>query len=291
MKMNKKKILSVGEILWDSLPQGLFLGGAPFNVACHLNMLNEDCKMISRVGSDLLGEQAIRRLREKGMSSEYIQVDEKYNTGFVDTSIDLNGNATYKIIEPVAWDFIELNENIDAQVLIFGSLAQRNPKSRFAISALRQIIPFRVFDINLRPPYDNPEIVKESLKGTNIVKLNDAELTFVIKMFDLPSEQREAVIALSDLFNTDTVCVTHSEKGASLWNKKTWTEHPGFKVKVKDTIGSGDAFLAALVSGLIAEKDNYEVLAFANAVGAYVASNYGATPVLQFDKIYDLLNK
>ncbi|MDR3666756.1 MAG: PfkB family carbohydrate kinase, partial [Ignavibacteriaceae bacterium] len=132
------KILCIGEFLWDSLPKGLFLGGAPFNVACHFNMLGEDCKMISRVGHDLLGNQAILRLMQKGMSHEFIQIDEKYSTGLVDALLDVNGNASYNILEPAAWDFIELNDNITSyasgvKVMIFGSLAQRNPKTRFTI--------------------------------------------------------------------------------------------------------------------------------------------------------------
>jgi fructokinase len=282
----KKNILSIGEILWDSFPKGLFLGGAPFNVACHLNMLGENCTMISRIGSDSLGKQVLSRLEQKNMSSEFIQIDSVYKTGLVNVYLDSNGNATYDIVEPAAWDFIELNENLVkiaevSDILIFGSLAQRNSHTRSAIRSLKKIVPLTVFDINLRPPYDNPDIVKESLKQTTIVKLNDTELLTLAKWFNLPSNIKNCAEALSNEFNCKIVCVTRGEKGAALWHSGTWSEHPGFKVKVKDTVGAGDAFLSALISGVaLGDFDGYEVLKKANAVGAFVASSDGATPLL-----------
>jgi fructokinase len=287
------KILSIGEILWDSLPKGLFLGGAPFNVACHLRMLGHDCKMISRVGHDLLGEQTIYRLRQKGMITEFIQLDHKYRTGFVEADLDVNGNAAFKIIEPAAWDFIELNEDLTSnasvsQVLIYGSLAQRNPKSAFTINTLRKIVPITVFDVNLRPPYDNSEIVKDSLQNTRILKLNDSERAVLSKWFNLPSALKDSVKAISESFGIETICVTLGENGAVLFNKNSFVQHPGFRVKVKDTVGSGDAFLAALISGILAGDDNLKIIEDANAIGAYVASCDGATPDLNFDLINEM---
>ena len=286
----KSKILCIGEILWDIFPNGSFLGGAPFNAACHLHMLGENVKIVSRIGDDPLGEKVMSSLKEKGIDPKYMQKDEKFRTGIVKVSINDVSNPSYEIVEPAAWDFIEVSDNLTeaaltADVLVFGSLAQRNHVSRNTIGILRKLVPVKVFDINLRPPYDNRLVVEDSLKNTQIVKLNDKELIQLAKWFGFPKEIKKSVLTLASEFNCSTVCVTRGEQGAVLWHNKAWTEHNGFKVSVKDTVGAGDAFLASMISGIMAGYTNEVILRNANAVGAYVASKNGATPILNFQEI------
>lgn len=293
----KHKILCIGEILWDSLPGGLFLGGAPFNVACHLQMLGEDVFFASRIGDDELGNQIVRRLKQKNINPQWIQIDPEQKTGIVNVTLEQRYNPTYEIVAPVAWDFIVKSEQLmvlarNADALVFGSLAQRNPDSRQTIETLRRVCPYTVFDINLRPPYDTLEIVKISLQDAKLVKLNDHELLQLAEWFDFSTNLKEASIQLAQTFYCETVCVTKGADGAALWHRGNWCEHPGFKINVQDTVGSGDAFLAALISGILANNQKGDkILEFANAVGAWVATCEGATPALNFDEITSLLSQ
>ncbi|HEX7018650.1 MAG TPA: PfkB family carbohydrate kinase, partial [Gemmatimonadaceae bacterium] len=154
------EILCVGEVLWDALPAGLFLGGAPFNVACHLRAAGARVSMVSRVGRDRLGEEALRRMPWYGVGSDLIQLDDELATGFVRVTLDDAGNPDYEILEPVAWDAIAASDPLlrraaDARAIIFGSLAQRHPVSRATIRRLWDTDALLVFDANLRPPYDD----------------------------------------------------------------------------------------------------------------------------------------
>jgi fructokinase len=281
----KKKILCFGEILWDIFPKGSFLGGAPFNVACHLHLLGEDVNIISRVGNDALGKGVIAALKEKGIRTDYIQVDKKHNTGTVNVTLDRRGNASYEIVEPAAWDFIQMNDDLielakSSDILVFGSLAQRYPAAQQTLCSLMEIVPFRVFDINLRSPYDDQDVVEKCLFNTQIVKLNEDEMRKLAKWYGLSHELKESMQALSEKFNCESVCVTRGENGAALWRNKKFTEHSGYKIIVKDTVGAGDAFLASFISNLIAGKKNEEILKNANSVGAFIASQDGAIPQL-----------
>lgn len=279
------QILCIGEVLWDSLPRGLFLGGAPFNVACHLRMLGEDVHMASRIGDDELGRQILRRLSQKDLSGDYIQIDPQHPTGMVNVTLAQKDQPSYEIVAPSAWDFIEADEPLrrnaaDARVLVFGSLAQRGERSRDTIESLRRQIPLNIFDINLRPPFIDRAVIEASLADAHLVKLNDQELQQLADWFGFQQGIRPAAEALGDRFNCDTVCVTRGAEGALLWHGDEWFEQPGIAVEVKDAVGAGDAFLAGLIHTLLAGKDGAEMLRFANALGAYVASRDGATPPL-----------
>jgi fructokinase len=289
-----KKYLCVGEILWDALPKGLFLGGAPFNVACHLKMLGEEVAFASCVGTDTLGNQAIKRIKNKNLSSDLIQIDEKNITGIVDVNIDENKNAAYTIVEPVAWDFIKytsLLENISNSfdILIYGTLAQRNKTTRETIEKLRKANSVKVYDINLRTPFIDKEIVKKSLLDANIVKMNDEEMKIISEWFGINTNLESGIRELSDKFNCDTICVTQGANGSTLLFKNEIISQKGFKVNVVDTVGSGDAFLAALLNGIFNNKEINKTLEFANAVGAYVASKDGATPIINLEVINKII--
>lgn len=287
---NDSGILCVGEVLWDSLPPGLFLGGAPFNVACDLRALKHRVKMLSRVGDDVLGKEVLRRMRSKGLAVDLIQIDDRLPTGFVQVEVNDQGVPRYTISEPAAWDAIcttkEVTEELsNAKVLVFGSLAQRNIAARGTIQELCRRDYLKVFDVNLRPPYDDPEIVRSSLRRTNILKLNVDEARQIASWFGLPEDERSFCSEIGKRFGCEITCITKEAQGAVLWAEGNWFEHPGFEVKVKDAVGAGDAFLAGFLSGYLAKKDWEQVLEEANLLGAYVASAMGATPEFDFEEL------
>lgn len=290
-----EEIICFGEVLWDALPSGLFLGGAPLNVAFHLHVLGERLALVSRVGNDRLGREGLRRIRRKGLDTGLIQTDRTLETGFVQVDVDASGNPAYEIIEPVAWDHIELTNFLERKLhkawgVVFGSLAQRNEVTRSTIHTFFNSRCRKIFDINLREPFTDRSLVEESLKASQIVKLNEEELNRLAEWFSLPGSDERAVRKLADRFRIDTVCVTCGAGGAALLNEEEWAEHPGYDIQVADAVGAGDAFLAALLTGLRKGRDNHNLLAFANAAGALVATRYGATPDYEADQIEELVS-
>lgn len=286
----QKKILCIGEVLWDSLPMGLFLGGAPLNVSFHLHQLGEEVNIISRVGNDRLGKEAIRRIGYKKLPTNLIQQDNELETGIVEVELDKEGNPDYKIIDPVAWDKIELTSEMESAVkdswaIVYGSLALRDKKSRETIYSLLDTDILKVFDINLRAPFYDKQIIHDSLVKADILKLNEDELKQLIGWFSLSGEYKTAVETVAERFALSTVVVTKGAGGAILFNNGKWAEHGGFEVAVKDAVGAGDAFLAALLQGIHKEKAVEDMLVFANAAGAYVASRSGATPEYAYSDI------
>jgi fructokinase len=284
--MPSSEILCIGEVLWDALPSGLFLGGAPFNVACHLRAAGVPVTMVSRVGADHLGEEVLRRAARYGVGTDLVQVDPALPTGFVRVTVDDAGNAEYEIVEPAAWDAIApsdalLERAAAARAVVFGSLAQRNAVTRGTIERLWDTGALMVFDVNLRPPYDDPEIVRRSLRRADVVKINDHEMQRLAGWFGLRGSLRETAAALAEAFACRVVCVTRGSAGAALWREGKWTEHPGFEVEVRDTVGAGDAFLAVLLAGLLAGAEDRALLQHANLIGAYVATQLGAVPADQ----------
>ena len=284
--MPNSEILCVGEVLWDALPAGLFLGGAPFNVACHLRAAGLGTTMVSRVGSDLLGEEALRRLARYGVGTDLMQVDPSLPTGFVRVTVDDADNPAYEIVEPAAWDAIAPSDALlrrarASRAVVFGSLAQRNAVTRGTIERLLETPALKAFDVNLRPPYDDRDIVGRSLARADVVKMNEGEMRRLAAWFGLPNELRPMAAALADTFGCQTVCITRGPDGAALWREGRWLEHPGFEVEVRDTVGAGDAFLAVLLSGLLAGAEDQALLRHANLIGAYVVTQFGAVPADQ----------
>ncbi|MBE7467049.1 MAG: carbohydrate kinase [Planctomycetes bacterium] len=279
-------VLCVGEVLWDALPAGLFLGGAPVNVACHLRELGVPARFLSRVGNDELGREIARRVLRRGLDTDLLQVDPVLPTGFVKVDLDAQGSPRFEILAPAAWDALEAAPAAsaaaaEARAIVFGSLAQRDPRARAALQALLKPRPglLRVFDVNLRPPYDDRAVVEAGLRCCEVAKLNDAELRTLAGWFGLPEAALEAQAeALAARFGLATLCVTRGSAGAFLRHAGSSHAHPGFRVTVVDAVGAGDAFLAALLDGLMKGTPPGDLLRAANALGAYVATQAGATP-------------
>mmetsp|Transcript_18519 Transcript_18519/g.25656 ORF Transcript_18519/g.25656 Transcript_18519/m.25656 type:complete len:361 (+) Transcript_18519:79-1161(+) len=291
-------VICIGEALWDSLPLGLFLGGAPVNVAQHMQQLGMPAACCSRVGDDALGMEIKRRLDIVGVSCDYLQVDDTdLPTGFVKVTMGKGGIPSYDIVRPSAWDNIQPTPKLlaaakAAPAVIFGSLAQRDPASMKAIRAVMKAASKRVFDVNLRQPFVTPELICDCMQDLYLMKVNDEELVQMAEWIGCPVEEEEAAKAFAEKYNIDIVCVTRGGDGAALWisETKSWIQHPGYGVTPVDTVGSGDSFLARLLYGLLNGEEASSALAAANAMGAFVATQNGATPIHDMNVIQTLMN-
>lgn len=284
----KQAILAVGEVLWDLLPAGKQLGGAPANFTYHCCSLGADARLLTRVGDDELGREVQERFRLLGLPTETVQVDPEAPTGTVDVALGADGQPHYAIREEVAWDRIEADQPAlafarRADAICFGSLAQRSLPSRNAILAIVAAPPIgalRMFDVNLRPPYVDAGIISDSLTLANALKLNDQELLLLARMFGLPEEPRGAIEGLARRFGLWVVALTRGAGGSLLWADGLWSDHPGLPAAVVDTIGAGDAFTAAVVVGRLAGRSLDAINRHANEVAAFVCSRPGGTPTL-----------
>lgn len=293
--MEKEPILCFGEVLWDRLPTGSKPGGAPMNVALHLNAIGLDVAIASRVGNDGPGRELVAFLEGSGLKTDLIQVDEVLPTSEVLVHLDAKNNATYEICEPVAWDNINLTARLaakgqEAGLLIYGSLASRKQKTKETLSGLLENGALKLIDVNLRKPYDKKEIVEPLLYQSDIIKLNDEELTvFAAWNNQQVLGEKEMVKWLASHYGAELVCVTKGKEGALLFAEGQFYGHPGFKVRTVDSVGAGDAFLAGFVSALFSGKAYDHCLAFACATGAFVASKAGATPKYDMGEIDRIL--
>ena len=281
-----RPVICFGEILWDFLPRGLFLGGAPFNVACHLAKLGRRPIFISAVGEDVLGDEALRRASALGVDSGSVARRRELPTGYVQVALDRRGDASYTIIEPVAWDRIAVGERETARAarasaVVFGSLAMRGEHNRRSLDSLLADCPGgKLMDVNLRPPYDDRERVLALAAHADLVKLNEDELRILA---DCPPATGlgQAAARLSELVARPRICVTRGAEGAFYCEDGASVSAAAPAVEVVDAVGAGDAFMASLVDSLVAGEittDSNQWLARACAIGAKVASLDGATP-------------
>jgi fructokinase len=287
MTQKKHIVVGLGELLWDLLPSGKQLGGAPANFAYITNLLGDTGIPASRIGDDSLGAEALQKLAQLGVSSDFVQRDPAHPTGTVKVEIDRAGQPRFEILQPVAWDFLEwtkpwaqLASEVDS--VCFGSLAQRSAQSRSTIrSFLHATRPeaVRVFDVNLRQNFYSREVLSESMKLATIVKLNHDELPRIMQLFELQNHgEKDSAQRLVSEYDLKLVCVTRGDRGSLLISADEYHEHAGIKVKVADTVGAGDAFTAALVHGYLRGIPLAQINDAANRVGAWVASQSGATP-------------
>ncbi|MEM6784392.1 MAG: carbohydrate kinase [Bacteroidota bacterium] len=287
-------VLVIGEVLWDALPRGLFLGGAPFNVAAHLHTLGLDVRFVSRIGDDRLGREVRRRITQRGIGDGLLQIDPTYETGFVEVAVDGAGLPSYTIVQPVAWDHLAWTGSLAeaarvARMVVFGSLAQRNATTRNTLQHVLDTATAAtvVFDINLRAPHEDAGVVEASLHRAQVVKLNDDELARLQDWYGLPGGQDAAAETLMDRFGLTTLCVTLGADGAILWHDGERHAHRGHPTTVVDTVGAGDSFLAMLLRGLLAGDDAPLALDRANRLGAFVAGQPGATPAYSYADLFD----
>ncbi|MCK5228642.1 MAG: carbohydrate kinase [Desulfobulbaceae bacterium] len=277
-------IISIGEVVWDMFPDRRVLGGAPVNVAYHLHSLGVDVKVITRIGTDKLGKTTTAQLNDLGLPLKGIQKDGELPTGKVNVTVDEYNEPHFDIVAPAAWDNIDTKDALglvgdEPFQMVFGTLAQRDPRSRNAIRTLWDKASMRFYDVNLRPPFTTPELVLESLRAADLVKMNGEELVQIGKYADLETRDKKACATeLLKAFNISVMAVTEGAEGAWLVTPDNYFEHPGTVVKVADTVGAGDAFFATLIQGYINNRPWHDCLARANQRGAYVASMPGATP-------------
>ena len=270
------------------LPTGKHLGGAPLNFAYIASLLGDRAVIATRVGEDALGREIRTDLNSRNVDTSAIQSDAKLPTGTVEVQFH-NGQPEYEIRKPVAWDALEwssawqrLARRCDA--VCFGTLAQRSAESRSTILRFLERMRascLRVFDINLRKPFYSRTVIETALPFATVLKMNDVELPQVAEMFAISGQSAaELMLAMPRKLGVKLLLVTRGEHGAAASDGSRVIEHPGFAVKVRDTIGAGDAFSAAATHCLIRGVDLEQTLAFANRWASWVASQAGGMPVL-----------
>lgn len=296
--MNAKYTLSAvcfGEVLWDIFPTHKKIGGAPLNVALRMNSFGVETTMISRVGADENGEDILSFLSSQEITTDLIQVTKEYKTGAVHVMINEKGNASYDILYPSAWDKIVETEIMDkviseADVFVFGSLICRDEVSRSTLYDLLEKAKYKVLDANLRAPYYTKEVLNELMLKADFIKLNDEELYEISQQLESPYNSFEQNIKfIAEKTNTKQVCVTKGAFGAVLYYNDKFYYNSGYFIKVVDTVGAGDSFLASLIVRLLRGKSPQKALNYACAIGALVAGQEGANPKISEKVISDYM--
>ncbi len=286
----ERKIVGLGEALWDCLPDGKKLGGAPANFAYHAGQFGFDTLAVSALGEDALGEETIAALEEHKLN--YLMPRIPYPTGTVQVTLDEQGIPTYNIREGVAWDNIPFTPEIEevaktCQAVCFGSLAQRSVVSRETIGKFLDVTPsdcVKIFDINLRQSFFTKEIIEASMRRCNILKINDEELVVVSRMFELPDldEEKRCKQLIKD-YNLDILVLTCGTNGSYVFTADKSYYQPTPKVEVADTVGAGDSFTGSFCAALLKGKSIPEAHELAVKVSAFVCTQNGAMPTLPKD--------
>ncbi len=288
-------VVGLGEILWDIMPTGTFLGGAPANFAFHANQLGARGLVVSAVGNDELGEQIFAELHQLGLATDGLRRAAQ-PTGTV-TVTTVAGQPSYTIHTDVAWDFIPFDTELRdmagrADAVCFGSLAQRCPVSRQSILDFLQATGkgcWRIFDINLRQHFYESGTIRSALELAHVLKLNHEELPVVAQLLELPASPDEAIRALLQNYGLRLIALTRGGEGSSLYSKWRTSHHPGYPVAhIADTVGAGDSFTAALVMGLLHSDELDAIHDRAARLASYVCTQRGATPRLP-DELRELI--
>jgi fructokinase len=286
MPINVPTAVGLGEVLWDLLPSGKQLGGAPANFAYHAQAVGGRSSVVSAVGEDELGREIISRLSDLRLDVSSIAVDPNHPTGTVSVTLDAAGVPSYIIHTDVAWDHISQTPALDhlarrTDAVCFGTLAQRSEQSRRTIHAFLCVTRpecLRIFDINLRQRFYDELIIQSSLDLASILKINDEELPIVADLLALPRHESECIPVLLERFELTLIALTRGGRGASLYTHDEAAHHDGYPTTVIDTVGAGDAFTAALAIGLLKHQPLAVINDRANRLAAYVCSQPGATP-------------
>jgi fructokinase len=291
---NTYKVACFGEMLWDMPPGEQHPGGAPMNVALNLRKMGVESKIISRVGKDSLGEMLLAFVDSFGLDTQLIGIDSNYPTSTVQVDLTDPTNAKYDIIQHVAWDNITYEDAMlqavkRSEIFVYGSLVARDTTSRSTLFKLMDRALFNVFDANLRDPYYSISTVERLMMGANAAKLNDAELDEICSWYNQKGSLREKMLFLESKFALNTICVTLGSHGAIVYTGQEFVEHPGFKVNVASTTGSGDAFLAGWIKKYLDGSSPFERLEYACAIGALVATHKSANPDIKPEEVQEFL--
>jgi fructokinase len=282
-------MVGLGEILWDLLPSGKQLGGAPANFAYMVKVLGDEGIVASRTGRDGLGDEARRAMESLDLNPSFIQSDEKHPTGVVKVLIDGAGQPEFTIASDVSWDHLEWTAAWEglaarADAICFGTLAQRSQVSRTTVHRFLQASgekALKIYDVNLRESFYSKDVIVDSLRLSNIAKLNADELAKVCELLNIPgqSEQEKSKGLLTE-FDLNLVCITRGATGSLLVSPYQSVEHSGFRVKVADAVGAGDAFTACLAHHYIRGNSLQTISELANGFASWVATQTGATPTV-----------
>ena len=290
-----KKIICFGEVLFDVFPTHRKIGGAPLNVALRMASLGINAQIISRVGNDEIGKELLHFIKENGVATDTIQVDENLSTGEVIVQLNDKGSASYTINYPVAWDKIEVtsvakNAIANADAMVFGSLVCRDLVSHQTLLDLMNLAKYKIFDVNLRAPFYTKELLSELMNKADFIKFNDDELYEISEYMNSPYNSLEQNIHfIAEQTNTKHICVTKGSHGAVLYYNDTMYYNSGYKIEVADTVGAGDSFLAGLLTQLLTGNDTQFAINYACALGALVAQKEGANPKIEAAAIADFM--
>ena len=290
------KVTCFGEVLWDVFPTHKKIGGAPLNVANRLQALGNEVTMISAIGKGENGAKLLNYIKDVGINPGCVQVHDEYKTGKVKVMLNDKGSASYDIKYPRAWDKIrltEINKNAvkNSDAFVFGSLAARDESSRNTLFKLLELAKYKIFDLNLRPPYYTKELLIKLMNEADFIKFNDDELYEVSGYLDSKYRSMEQNIRyIAKKTNTKHICVTKGHHGAVLLYDDKFYYNSGYLIKVIDTVGAGDSFLGSLISQLLANVHPQEAVDFACAVGAMVAQSEGANPKITTSEINAFIN-
>ena len=301
--MDGLRIVSIGEILWDVVAPSEYLGGAPLNFAAHAHKLGHEVYLLSAVGDDDRGRRAVEGLKKCGISSEFVQVIAGKRTGTAEVELDPDGKPMFRIVRPAAYDFVDLSAEVVKRIaevrpqwIYFGTLFHNSRHALEATLRLLEHLPDakKLYDVNLRDGNWNLTTVEQLASQASIIKLSDSEAEFLDA--SLSGEGLEASVEhfcrrWSEQYRCKTICVTFGERGCGIYKEGQYTEVPGRKIEVADTIGAGDAFAAAFVHATEQGWETYRCGDFANAVGALVASREGATPEWSVDEVRLMIGK
>jgi fructokinase len=284
MKQENSRVICFGEVLWDNLPEGRKPGGAPMNVAYHLNQLGIESSIVSRVGDDQNGRDLKSFINGKGIPVQFIQNDTEYKTSEVAVHISEDNEVSYEIIYPVAWDFISTDSQVEqmvklADAFVYGSLSARAEMTSNTLYKLLEKASYKVFDVNLRPPFIDQKKLENLLQMADLLKLNNQELDLITGWYNLETyTEAQKTSFLLDRFDIKEIIVTKGSSGASFYNGSKEIHQNAYEVVVQDTIGSGDAFLSGFIVARLNGKSEEEALEYATAVGGFVTMNAGACP-------------
>ena len=293
----KLKAVSFGEVLWDIFPNYKAIGGAPLNLILRMKSLGYDCNIISSVGNDKNGNDILKYLSINKISTDTISVSKKHATGLVDIKFENKSDVKYSIKYPVAWDFIKnsyLLEKIvkNCDLFFFGSLSSRSETSANCLNKLLEIAKYKIFDVNLRPPHFKIETIVRLMNKSNFIKFNEEEINLICLELGCKSKTIKDMISfISSYSKTKNICVSRGSRGAILYTNNKYYSNKGFKVKTKDTVGSGDSFLAMLISELKKGVEPVQSLSRACAIGAIVSTEKGANPKIGMNYLSDFLKK